>query len=280
MGEATQDLAQFAATLSYDAIPERVRAHCRHVLLRRTHRVRGRGPSGRGRPKSSLSALAALRTAVEREQRDWRRPAIARRRDHSQRLPRDRRDDVRHPSRDAHARDARGGAGGARDRRARRALRPRSPGRARGRFRGDDPGRHRRRLSGDARARLARAGRARAVRRRRRGRPPARLRCRHHGEGVRPRRQPVRRHLRGLGHADGEIPSMPRRAVRPHGRAACRAEFPRHGREFLTAQGRRPLQQLSRTAASRSSQPPSSADAGSSSRSRCACGRPLPRSRA
>src|SRR5580693_9831448 len=33
MGETTQDLAQFAATLSYDAIPERVRAHCRNVLL-------------------------------------------------------------------------------------------------------------------------------------------------------------------------------------------------------------------------------------------------------
>jgi 2-methylcitrate dehydratase PrpD len=33
MGETTQDLARFAATLSYDAIPERVRAHCRNVLL-------------------------------------------------------------------------------------------------------------------------------------------------------------------------------------------------------------------------------------------------------
>src|SRR5215469_13431490 len=37
MGETTQEptqaLAQFAATLGYDAIPERVRAHCRNVLL-------------------------------------------------------------------------------------------------------------------------------------------------------------------------------------------------------------------------------------------------------
>jgi 2-methylcitrate dehydratase PrpD len=33
VGEPTQDLAQFASTLSYDAIPERVRAHCKHVLL-------------------------------------------------------------------------------------------------------------------------------------------------------------------------------------------------------------------------------------------------------
>ena len=62
--------------------------------------------------------------------------------------------------------------------------------------------------------RLARAGHARPVRRRGGGRPPARLRRRDDGEGVRPRRQPVRRHLRGLGHADGEIPSVPRRAVR------------------------------------------------------------------
>jgi 2-methylcitrate dehydratase PrpD len=33
VGEPTQDLAQFAATLGYDAIPERVREHCKNVLL-------------------------------------------------------------------------------------------------------------------------------------------------------------------------------------------------------------------------------------------------------
>ena len=33
MGEPTQDLAHFAATLSYDAIPARVRTHCKNVLL-------------------------------------------------------------------------------------------------------------------------------------------------------------------------------------------------------------------------------------------------------
>jgi len=33
MGEPTQDLAGFAATLSYDAVPERVRTHCKNVLL-------------------------------------------------------------------------------------------------------------------------------------------------------------------------------------------------------------------------------------------------------
>src|SRR5258708_5150617 len=33
VGEPTQDLAHFAATLTYDAIPERVREHCKNVLL-------------------------------------------------------------------------------------------------------------------------------------------------------------------------------------------------------------------------------------------------------
>jgi 2-methylcitrate dehydratase PrpD len=33
VGEPTQELAQFAATLAYDAIPERVREHCKNVLL-------------------------------------------------------------------------------------------------------------------------------------------------------------------------------------------------------------------------------------------------------
>jgi len=33
MGEPTQDLAKFASTVGYDAIPERVRTHCKNVLL-------------------------------------------------------------------------------------------------------------------------------------------------------------------------------------------------------------------------------------------------------
>src|SRR5262245_50180108 len=33
MGEPTQDLARFAATLGYDGVPERVRTHCKNVLL-------------------------------------------------------------------------------------------------------------------------------------------------------------------------------------------------------------------------------------------------------
>ena len=94
------------------------------------------------------------------------------------------------------------------------------------RMRGDDASRHRRGLSGDARQGLARSGRARPVRRRRRGRPAPQVRHRDHGQGVRPGRQPGRRHLRGVGHADGEIPPVPRRAVRTDGGAAGRAEIP------------------------------------------------------
>ena len=33
-GEVTQALAEFAATLTYDEIPERVREHCKNLLLR------------------------------------------------------------------------------------------------------------------------------------------------------------------------------------------------------------------------------------------------------
>ena len=48
MGETTQELARFAATLDYDAIPERVRAHCRdsisrHALVRKDNQSRVRG---------------------------------------------------------------------------------------------------------------------------------------------------------------------------------------------------------------------------------------------
>ena len=111
------------------------------------------------------------------------------------------------------------------------------------RLRGDDAGRHRPRLSGVPRQGLARAGRARSVRRRRGGRPAAPVRHRDHGQGVRPRRQPGGRHLRGVGNADGEVPPVPRRAVRPDGGAAGRAEVPGDAR-VPHRQGRRPLQHL------------------------------------
>jgi 2-methylcitrate dehydratase PrpD len=56
MGEATQDLARFAATLSYDAIPERVRAHCRHVLL---DTIACAVAGHQGEETNQLAALAA-----------------------------------------------------------------------------------------------------------------------------------------------------------------------------------------------------------------------------
>ena len=99
------------------------------------------------------------------------------------------------------------------------------------------------RLSEIPRPRLARARHPRSVRRGGGGRLAAQLRCRHHGAGVRARRQPGRRHVRRLGHADGEIPPVPRRAVGPDGGAAGAAAIRRHAR-ISHRQGRRPLQCL------------------------------------
>ena len=83
-------------------------------------------------------------------------------------------------------------------------------------------------------ARLPRTRRAWAIRRGGCRRTAARLRCRDHGEGIRPRRQPGRRHVRRVGNADGEISPVPRRALRAVGGAAGGTEF-LATREFLTA---------------------------------------------
>jgi len=56
MGEATQDLARFAATLGYDAIPERVRAHCKNVLL---DTIACAVAGHQGEETNQLAALAA-----------------------------------------------------------------------------------------------------------------------------------------------------------------------------------------------------------------------------
>ena len=89
---------------------------------------------------------------------------------------------------------------------------------------------------------------------------------------LRPRRQPGRRHLCRLGHADGEIPSMPRRAVGLDGGVVGAAGFRRHAR-IPHRQGRRPLQRLCQMAASPTRRSPISAHALSSSRSQCGYGR-------
>ena len=274
--ETTQVLAEFAATLTYDKIPERVREYLQGRAVGYARLRRG-GSSGRRDPPARGAVVGA--GAVEREHRDRRRSPVARRRHHAQRLSHHRRHDVRRPPSHADAYHARSRPSGIGDRGARRALRPRPAGGDRRRLRGHDAGRCRDRLSGLPRPRLAWARRVRSVRGGRRGRPPAPLRRRDHGAGVRARRQPGRRHLRGLGHADGQVPPVPGRAVRPDGGAAGRAEIRRHPRVPHRAR-RRPLQQLLRTAGGPRSPPPISAAAGSSSRSRCACGRPRPRSRA
>ena len=131
--EATQVLAQFAASLNYDDLPERVREQRQEPAARRAG-LRARRRPGRGnRPGRGARGRAG---AVARDQRHRRRPPVARRRDAAQRLPDHRRHHVRHAPRDAHPRHAGGGAAGAGDRRARRHFRPRPPGRARRRLRG------------------------------------------------------------------------------------------------------------------------------------------------
>ena len=267
--EPTQVLANFAASLRYENLPAHARdslqeSAARRAGLRSGRRPRRRNRAGRGARRRDC--------AVARVERDRRRPAVARRRDHAQRLSDHRRHHVRHPSRDADPCHAGGDAAGARHRRARRCVRPRSPGRARRRHGGDDADRHRHRLSGVPRQGLARAGHARPVRRRGGGRPLARLRRRNDGQGVRSRRQPVGRHVRRLGHADGEIPPMPRRAVRLDGGAARRAEIPRD-QGIPHRQGRRLLQHLRQRRQAGAGHRRSRHSAGSSSRSRCGCGR-------
>ena len=260
----------FAASLQYEDLPEQVRESCKNLLLDALAcAVAGR----HGDETEQVAALAgALAQSRESSVIGGDRLSLAGA-THAQRLPDHRRHHVRHPSLDADPRHARGDAAGAGDRRARRRVRPRPPGRARRRHGGDDADRHR---HSTIRCSAPGAGTAPACSGR--SAPPRRsaglraLRRRDHGEGVRPRRQPVRRHLRGVGHADGEIPPVPRRAVRPDGGAARRAEIPcrpRNSSPPRTAASTTPMP----TAESRRSPSPISASAGSSSRSRCGCGR-------
>ena len=240
-GNVTEVLAGFAGVAairrSSGTCPRSLQeCSARHAGMRGRRAPRRRDATGRG------AGVGA--GAIQREQRHRRRPAVARRRDHAQRLSHHRRHHVRHPPLDADPRHAGGDA--ARAWRSPSATACRAAtcwSRIAAGMRGDDADRHRHRLSGVPRQGLARPGRARAVRRRRGGRPPARVRHRDHGQGVRPRRQPGGRHLRRVGHADGEIPPVPRRAVGADGGAAGRAEIPGDAR-IPDRQGRRPLQHL------------------------------------
>ncbi len=239
-GEATGVLAQFAASLSYDDLPRSVREHCKDLLL---DALACALAGHQGEETHQMAALAgALAQSSEASVIGGGRLSLAgatllngylitattmcdvHRATMTHVTP-----EVVPPALAIAERE--------------RQLRPRPPGRHRRRLRGDDADRQRDRLSGIPQARLARAGRVRAVRRRRGGRPAARLRRRHHGARLRARRQPGRRHLRGLGHADGEIPPVPRRALRPDGGAAGGAEV-RGDARIPHRQGRRPVQHL------------------------------------
>ena len=275
-GNVTEVLAGFAASLQYDDLPGQVRDHCKNVLLD-TLACAVAGHRGEETRTARCPGFGA--GAIQREQRHWRRPAVARRRDNSERLSRHRGHHVRHPPLDADPCDAGGDPARVGDRRARRLVGPRPAGRARRRMRGDDAGWDWHRLSGLAGQGLARPGRARAVRRRRGGRPASQVRHRDHGQGVRPCRQPGGRHLRGVGNADREIPPVPRRAFGADGGAAGRAEIPGDAR-IPDRQGRRPVQHLFERRPARELSQPISESAGSSNRSRCGYGRPPRRSRA
>ena len=226
--EATQALAAFIAGLNYQDLPERVREHTKNVLLD-TLACAVAGHQGEETEQVACACLGARAIATRSSVIGGDRLSLAgatllngylitavtmcdiHRATLTHVTP-----EVMPPALAIAERDG--------------IVRPRSACRAGGGLRDDDADRRRRRLSGDARKRLARARRARPVRRRGGGRPAARLRRRDHGEGLRARGQPGRRHVRGVGHADGEIPPMPRRAVRPDGGAAGRAELPRHAR--------------------------------------------------
>ena len=209
--EATQVLAQFAAALTYEQLPDRVKEHCKNLLLdalacalaghqgEETHQVAALASSLAQSSETSViggDRLSLAGATLFNGYLDHRRHHVRRASLHH---------DPCHPG---------GDAAGSGDRRTRRWFRPRSAGGDCRRMRGDDPHRDRARLSGVPRPRLPRTRRARAVRRGGSRRTAARLRRRDHGEGVRPCRQPGGRHVRRVGNADGEIPSVPRRALR------------------------------------------------------------------
>ena len=239
-GDVTEVLAGFAASLQYDDLPGHVRDHCKNVLL---DTLACAVAGHRGEETQQLAALASgLAQSDESSVIGGDRLSLAGATILNGYLVTAVTMCDVHRSTLTHVTPevippALG------DRRTRRFVGPRPPGRHRRRMRGDDADRHRPRLSCVPGQGLARSGRARSVRRRRGRRPAAPVRHRDHGEGVRPRRQPGGRHLRGVGNADGEVPSVPRRSLRADGGAAGRAEVSGDAR-ISDRQGRRPLQCL------------------------------------
>ena len=238
--EATQVLAQFAAALTYDQLPDRIKDHCKNLLL---DALACALAGHQGEETEQVAALAsALAQSSESSVIGGDRLSLAGATLLNGYLITAVTMCDAHRSTMTHVTPG-GDPARLGDRRARRRLGARP---ARGdcrRSRGHDPHRYRARLSGVPRPRLPRTRRARPVRRGGGGRTAARLRRRDHGEGVRSCRQPGRRHVRGVGNPDGKISSVPRRALRPVGGAAGGAEVPGDAR-VPHRQGRRPLQQL------------------------------------
>ena len=120
--EATQVLAQFAAALTYDQLPDRIKDHCKNLLLD----ALACALAGHQGEETAAGCGAGIGPrAIERKQRDRRRPPLARRRDAAQRLSHHRRHHVRRASFHHDPRHSGGDPARLGDRRARRRLGPR-----------------------------------------------------------------------------------------------------------------------------------------------------------
>ena len=270
--EATQVLAQFAAALTYEQLPDQVKEHCKNLLL---DALACALAGHQGEETQQVAALASSLAQSQRNQRDRRRPPLARRRDVAQRLSRSPPSPcaTRIAPRMTHVTPG-GDAARPGDRRTRRAVRAaicwsRLPPGCEATTRIGD----RARLSGVPRPRLPRTRRARAVRRGGCGRTAARLRRRDHGEA----------HSASPGsQAAGTFAAWGTPTVKFH---QCRGALSGllaallaeqkfvATREFLTAKDGGLYNSLRQRRQARARRPPISAGAGSSSRSRCGCGR-------
>ena len=109
--ETTQVLAEFAATLAYEALPDRVREHCKNLIL---DALACAVAGHLGEETGQLAALASALAQGNEFERDRRRASVACRCDTAQRLSHHRGHHVRRASRDHDACDAGNRAAGAR----------------------------------------------------------------------------------------------------------------------------------------------------------------------